>query len=73
MASLDDSRGRAEELGRQAADGGRSAGRRGDGGVGDLALEAFREHGAEGMRAVITGYRAGTDGGPMPADREEAA
>jgi hypothetical protein len=69
MASLDDSRDRAEELGRQAADGGRPAGRRGNGGVGDLALEAFREHGADGMRAVITGYRAGSDSG----SREEEA
>lgn len=75
MGSLNDSRDHAEKLGRAAADKERAAAagrgapllagfrresRRGSAGA--LALDAFREHGTDGMRAVIRGYQAGYDG-----------
>lgn len=90
MGSLNDSRDRAEKLGRQAADIERDAAagkglsfmvgfrrERPSISVGALALGAFREHGTEGMRAVIRGYQAGYDGWTcgrvLPAWSEEEA
>lgn len=70
MGSLDDAMVRAERLGRRAADKGRAAGKwpafmtevgttRSGKGTGRLALESFQEHGEDGMRAVMAGYRSG--------------
>lgn len=73
MGSLNDSMVRAEKLGRRAAYKTRAALKRsGDrtetgstrAGIttGLLALNAFREHGEDGMRAVMRGFQAGYNG-----------
>jgi hypothetical protein len=70
MRSVDDAMVGAEKLGRQAADKGQAVGKwsavmtqvgttRSGADTGGLALDAFREHGEDGMRAVMTGYRSG--------------
>lgn len=80
MGSLNDSMVRAAKLGRLAADR-QGRGRRwpvagatrSQGAVGRLALDAFREFGQDGMRAVMNGYGAGYNGRSLDAEsfREE--
>jgi hypothetical protein len=73
MGSVDDVMVGAEKLGRRAADKGQAARRwpavmtqvgttRSAADTGRLALDAFHEHGEDGMRAVLTGYRLGYRG-----------
>jgi hypothetical protein len=73
MGSLDDAMVRAEKLGRRAADKGRASGKwpvamtpvgttRSGMVTGRLTLATFHEHGEDGMRAVMTGYRTGYRG-----------
>lgn len=87
MGSLNDAMVRAEKLGRRAADKRLGARRwpaammetgptRSAGATGRLALDAFREFGEPGMRAVMTGYQAGYRSGPtldLETAEEEAA
>lgn len=85
MASLDDAMVRAEKLGRRAADKGRAARKwssvmtdtvapRSGSATGRLALDAFREFGERGMRAVMTGYQAGYNGRTLdPETSKEGA
>lgn len=84
MATLDEAANRAVRLGRRAANKGRlwppamaggGSSSRTEGAAGRLALEAFREFGEDGMRAVMNGYGAGYNRHTLEpsADREGAA
>lgn len=86
MGSLDDAMVRAEKLGRRAADKGQVARKwstvmtgvgaiRSENSTGRLALDTFREHGEDGMRAVMTGYRNGYRGRTraLETEQEDAA
>ena len=81
MDSLAEATDRAVRLGRRASGRGRrwtlgmAVGPSGPGGAtGRLALEAFREFGEDGMRAVMTGYGAGYNRRTLePATGQEGA
>jgi hypothetical protein len=80
MGSLDEAMIRAEKLGRRAARKWPSfmtapGATRSGISTGRLALDAFREHGEDGMRVVMQGYQAGYRGRAqeLETNREGAA